>query len=168
MQGPSAHFPGCRCCARGPGVFRLQSSWLTMQAEQSTTNFDRLFKYYKVKCDNARKFDWAGPLRNVVRVGLDCSRGMERKVLVLAAHCVLKQSSDIAASPGTMLAPALLAKREQQQQHFLTPASAKAAPAQCHAHHCSICGAVRHTHRGEHTHTHTHTLTRMCFCEFHM
>ena len=90
---------------------------------------------------------------------LHCSQGMERTVQVLAVHCVLKQSSDILASPGTMLAPALSTDREEQQQHILTPASAKAAPAQCHAHHCSICGAVRHTQACLHTRAHmcTHT-----------
>ena len=65
---------------------------------------------------------------------------------------------------GHLLAPALSADREQQQ-HNLT-ASAKAAPAQCSAHHCSICGAARHTHRRAHTRahacarTHMHTNTR--------
>jgi len=51
--------------------------------------------------------------------------------------------------------------REQQQQHFLTPISAKAAPAQRHAHHCSICGAVSHTqaHTPTHAHTHLHACT---------
>jgi len=29
---PSAHFPGCVCCVRGPGVFQVQRSRLTMQA----------------------------------------------------------------------------------------------------------------------------------------
>ena len=66
-------------------------------------------------------------LQDAVRVGLDSSRGVERTVQVLAAHCVLKQSSDIVASPGTMLAPALLTDREQQQQHILTPVSANDA-----------------------------------------
>jgi len=56
-----------------------------------------------------------------------------------------------------MPAPALLTDREQQQQHIFMPASAKAAPAQRHAHHCSICGAVRHTHTERHMHTHVHT-----------
>jgi hypothetical protein len=65
-----------------------------------------------------------GPFRNAVRVGLDCLRGVERTLQVLAVHCVLKQSSDIVASPCTMLAPALSTDREQQQQqHILTPAS---------------------------------------------
>ena len=60
--------------------------------------------------------------------------------------------------------PVLLADREQQQQeqHTLTP-----APAQRRAHHCSVCGAARHTHRQActhsfvhmHMHTHTHTQT---------
>jgi len=72
-------------------------------------------------------------------------------------YTVLKQSSDIVASSGTMLAPALSKDREQQQQHILTPALAKAAPAQRHAHHCSICGAVRHTHAHTPTRAHTHT-----------
>jgi len=64
--------------------------------------------------------------------------------------------------------PVLLADREQK--HIFTPASANPAPAQCHAHHCSVCGAARHTHRRarthththvrEHTHTHTHTHVR--------
>jgi len=75
-------------------------------------------------------------------------RGMERTVQVLATYCVLNQSSDIVASPGTMLAPALSTDREQQQQHIPTPASAKDALAQQHAHHCSVCGAARHTHTG--------------------
>jgi hypothetical protein len=41
---------------------------------------------------------------------------MEHTVQVFAAHYVLKQSSDIVTSPGTMLAPALSTDREQQQQ----------------------------------------------------
>ena len=61
---------------------------------------------------------------------------------------VLKQSSDIVASPGTMLAPAFSTDRELQQQHILTPALAKDTLAQHHAHHCSVCGAARHTHTG--------------------
>ena len=79
---------------------------------------------------------------------------------VLAAHCALKQSSDILASPGTMLASALTTDREQQEQHILTPASAKAAPAQCHAHHCSICGAARHTQAHTHACVHTYKYKR--------
>ena len=67
--------------------------------------------------------------------------------------------------PGTMLAPALLTYREKQQQHILTPASAKTAPAQRHAHHCSICGAVKHTQahirtHNSHTRMHTHIHKR--------
>jgi hypothetical protein len=85
---------------------------------------------------------------------------MERTVQVLAAHCALKQSSDILASPGTMLASALTTDREQQEQHILTPASAKAAPAQCHAHHCSICGAARHTQAHTHACVHTYKYKR--------
>ena len=68
---------------------------------------------------------------------------------------------NIVASPGTMLAPALSTDREQQQQYIPTPASAKDALAQHHAHHCSVCGAARHTHRHTHMCAHTHTLTRM-------
>jgi hypothetical protein len=118
-----------------------------------------------------------GPFCNVAHVGLDCSRVMERMVQVLAAHCVLKQNSDIMASLGTMLAPALSTDREEQQQHILALASAKAIPAQRHAHHCSICGAARdththrracthahmctHTHAHTHAHTHTNTNTRV-------
>jgi hypothetical protein len=82
-----------------------------MQAESSNTNFNGVYNFCLVRHD-ARKFAWTGPFRNTVRVGLDCSRGMERTVQVLAAHCVLKQSSDIVASPGTMLAPALSTDRE--------------------------------------------------------
>jgi hypothetical protein len=70
---------------------------------------------------------------------------------------------DILASPGTMLAHVLSTDREQQQQqHILTLASAKATPAQHHVHHCSICGAARHTHTDvpAHTRTHTHTCAR--------
>ena len=78
-------------------------------------------------------------------------------VQVLATHCVFKRGSNIVASPGTMLAPALLTDTEQQQQHILTPASAKAAPAQRHAHHCINCGAVQHTYIHAHAHTRAHT-----------
>jgi hypothetical protein len=76
---------------------------------------------------------------------------------------VSKLSSDIVASPGTMLAPALSTDREQQKQHILTPVSAKATrtPAQRHAHHSSICGAARHTQACLHTRTHVHARTRM-------
>jgi hypothetical protein len=70
------------------------------------------------------------------------------------------ESSDIVASSGTMLAPALSTDGEQEQQHILTPASAKTAPAQRHEHHCSNCGAVRHTHTGTHAHIHSHA----CAC----
>ena len=119
---------------------------------------------------DARKFAWAGPFRNAVRIGLDCSRGMECTVQVLVVHCVLKQSSDIVPSPGNMLAPAFSTDREQQQQqqHILTPASAEAAPAKRHAHHCSTHShACKHTytdarantHRRAHIHTHKHTCT---------
>jgi hypothetical protein len=65
---------------------------------------------------DARKFAWTGPFRNAVRDGMDCLRGKERTVQVLAAHYMLKQSSDIVARPGTMLTPALSTDREQQQQ----------------------------------------------------
>jgi hypothetical protein len=113
---------------------------------------------------DARKFAWTGPFRNAVRDGMDCLRGKERTVQVLAAHYMLKQSSDIVARPGTMLTPALSTDREQQQQHILTPASAKAAPALRHAHHCSVCGVARHTqthtYTHAHAHAHTHTQTR--------
>ena len=85
---------------------------------------------------------------------------------VLAAYCALKQSSDILASPGTMLAPALSTHREQQKQHILMLVSAKATTAQRHAHHCSICGAARHTqaclHTRTHVHAHAHTRTHAC------
>ena len=100
-----------------------------------------------------------GPFRNVVHFGLDCSRGMECTVQMLAAHCVLKQSSDIVASPGTMLAPALSTDREQQQQHIPHACFSKgcSSTASCY---CSICGAARHTHRHTHAHTtRTHTNT---------
>jgi hypothetical protein len=49
---------------------------------------------------------------------------------------------------------------EQQQQHILTPASAKAAPAQRRARHCSVCGAARHTHAHTYTHIHSHACAR--------
>ena len=82
---------------------------------------------------------------------------------------VKAESSDILASPGTMLAPAPFSTdRKQQKQHILTPVSAKATPAQRHAHHCSICGAARHTHTDVPAQTHTcartHTHTRMRTC----
>ena len=80
---------------------------------------------------------------------------------VLAAHCLLKQSLDMVASPG-VCSPSLSTDREQQQQHILTHVPAKAAPAQRHAHHCSICWAVRHSHTRARIHAGTHTLTRTC------
>jgi hypothetical protein len=97
------------------------------------------------------------------------------------SRTVLKQSSDIVASPGTMLVPAFLDReQQQQQQHILTPESVKDAPAQRHAHCCSVCGAARHTHRRARTHTYTwtcantqthafththkHTHTHTCIC----
>ena len=88
-------------------------------------------------------------------------------VQVLAACCVLKQISDNVASPGTMLTPALSADREQQQQHILTPASVKAAPAQHQAHHRSMLwGSKAHTqaHTHRHTHTHAYALTNTNAC----
>ena len=110
-----------------------------------------------------------GPFRNAVRVGLDCSRCMERTVQVHAVHCVSKQNSDIVASPGTMLAPALSTDREEQQQHVLTPASAKPAPAQRHSHRTlqqlwgSKAQSRAYTHVCAHTHIHKdgHACTRM-------
>ena len=113
-----------------------------------------------------QKFAWTRPFRIAVCVGLDCLWGMKRTVQVLAAHCVLKQSSDIVASLGTMLALALLKDREQQQQHIFTPALAKDALAQHHARHCSVCGGSKaHTYRlartYAHTHAHKHIHTRM-------
>ena len=101
-------------------------------------------------------------LQDAVRVGLDSSRGVERTVQVLAAHCVLKQSSGIMAIPGTWLVPALSTDREQQQQHILMPASAKAAPAQRHASAASVWQQGTHIRLARtyaHTHTHTYTYT---------
>jgi hypothetical protein len=69
-----------------------------------------------------------------------------------------------------MLAPALSTDREQQQQHILTPASAKAAPAQRGAstplQHLwgSKAHAQRNTCTHKHTHTHTHTHIHACAC----
>ena len=74
------------------------------------------------------------------------------------------------ASPGNELAPAFSTDRKQQQQHILTPASAKAgcsSTASCTPLQ-NLWGSKRDTHTGTHTrtyaHTHTqhnHTLTRM-------
>jgi hypothetical protein len=60
-------------------VFRLQSSWLTMQNQVKLSLMDYIILVYSDVHD-ARKFAWTGPFRNAVRVGLDCSRGMERTV----------------------------------------------------------------------------------------
>ena len=91
--------------------------------------------------------------------------------------------------PGVMLAPALSTDREQQQQHILTPALAKAAPAQRHAHHCStyahayVCAHTyrhararihtgvhaytrAHTHSHAHMHMHAHVTRVMGFANF--
>ena len=84
---------------------------------------------------------------------------------VLAARCVLKHWSYTLSSTGTILSSALscsflLADREQQQ-HILTPASAEAASAQRHAHHCSVCGTARHIHRRAPTRARKHTYTHI-------
>ena len=108
-----------------------------------------------VDVHDARKFACTGPFQNAVSVGLDCSRGMKRTVQVLTAHCVLKQSS-YGGQPGHHARTCPLNRQGKQQQHILIPDSAKDAPAKHHAHHCSVCGAARHTHR----HTHTHSRMR--------
>jgi hypothetical protein len=105
-----------------------------------------------------------GTFRNTVCVGLDCSRGMECTLQMLAAHCVLKHSSDIVARPGTMLAPAL--NRQG--------AAAAAHPHTCFSKGCSstasctplqrLWGSKAHIHRCTHTRTHVdaHTRTHAC------
>ena len=116
-----------------------------------------------------------GPFRNAARVGLECLWGV--RLQAWSAHCtcllciVLKQCSYTVASPGTMLAPALSTDREQQQQHILTPASAKPAPELRHAHqhlwgskahtqaHTRTHNANAHMHTHQHTRVHTHTHT---------
>ena len=98
-----------------------------------------------------------GPFRNAVRVGLDCSWGMDRTVQVHAAHCVLKQGSGIVASPGTMLAPALSTDREEQQQHILWSIFRQRI-LQHSVMHTTAASAVRHTHR------HTHIRSHACAC----
>ena len=100
--------------------------------------------------DDARKFAWTETLMNAV---LDCSWGMERTVQVLAAHCVLKQSSDIVASPGTC--------------PFNRQGTAAAAhPHACFSKGCSstasraplrrLWGSKAHTYRLARTYAHTH------------
>jgi len=97
---------------------------------------------------------WTGPFRNAVRVGLDCSRGIEHTVQVLAAHCVLKQSSDIVASPGIVLAPAL-SRHTHRHTHTHTHMHA-------HAHTYTNTNARANTLRRAHTHTHAHTHKHTC------
>jgi len=62
--------------------------------------------------------------------------------------------------PGHHARTCPLNRQGKQKQHILTPVSAKATLAQRHAHHCSICGAARHTHMRACTHTHTRMRTR--------
>ena len=79
---------------------------------------------------------------------------------VLAAHCVLKQSSDILASLGFMLAPALSTDRQETAEAAHPQACfRKGYSSIYHAHHCSICGAARHTQACLHTRTHVHAHT---------
>ena len=123
-----------------------------------------LYNFSVVKCNDARKFAWTR-FRNAIRVGLDCLRGMERTVQVLATHCVSKQSSDIVASPGTTLAPALNRQGTAATAH----------PHACCSKGCSStasCTLLQHLWGSKaqpqrdtctHTHarTHIHTPTRM-------
>jgi hypothetical protein len=105
-----------------------------------------------------------GPFRNAVRVGLDCSRGMERTVQVLAAHCVLKQSRH----------------RGQPKHHAHTCPLNRQGTAAAHSHACfskgcystASCTPLQHlwgskahtdTHTYKHT-KHTHIHSHSCAC----
>ena len=101
-------------------------------------------------------------------VGLDCSRGMERTVQVLAAHCVLKQSADIVWPwpPGHHASNCPLNRQGT---------AAPALPHACFSKGYSstapctplqhLWGSKTHTqvclHTHTHTYTHTHTHTQM-------
>jgi len=60
QPGPQANYFWCSihqhfllaadAVSGGPGVFQLQSSRLTMQAESSDSNFDGLFNFSLVRC----------------------------------------------------------------------------------------------------------------------
>ena len=102
---------------------------------------------------DARKFACTGPFRNAVCVGLDCSRGMERTVQVLAAHCVLKQSRH----------------RGQPKHHAHTCPLNRQGTAAAHSHACfstgcystASCTPLQHlwgskAHTDAHTYKHKH------------
>jgi len=122
-------------------------------------------------------------------VGLDCSRGMERTVQVLAAHCVLKQSADIVWPwpPGHhasncplnrqgTAAPALPHACFSKGYSSTAPCTplqhlwgSKTHTQAClhtrirvHAHTRTRVHAHTHTHTCAQTHRHTRTYTHAC------
>jgi hypothetical protein len=113
----------------------------------------------------ARKFAWTGPFRNTVRVGLDCSRGMERTVQVLAVRWLLKQSSDI--QPGHQARTCPLnrqGKAEAAHPHArFSKGYSSTAPCTPLQH---LWGGKTHTkvclHTRTHVHAHMHTCMRTC------
>ena len=113
--------------------------------------------------DDARKFAWTETFMNAV---LDCSWGMERTVQVLAAHCVLKQSSDIVASPGTCpFNRQGTAAAAHPHACFSKGCSSTASRALLQrlwgskAHIYRLACTYAHTHTRTHTHIHTHAHT---------
>jgi hypothetical protein len=129
-------------------------------------------------CGCCVRVPWTGPFRNAVRVGLDCSRDMERTVQVLAMHCVEAECRH----------------RGQPRHHARTcPLNRQGTAAAAHPHACfskgysstapctplqHLWGSRTHTHTGvpahthtcarthaythAHAHTHMQTLTRTC------
>jgi len=118
----------------------------------------------------------AGLFRNAVRVGLGCSRGMDRTLQVLAAHCELTWCSDVAApcshlpsqqtgNSSSSTSSRLLQQRLLQHSTMHTTAASvgqqdtrTGVPAHTRTHMCT------HTHEHTHVHAHTHTNTNTRVC----
>jgi hypothetical protein len=87
------------------------------------------------------------PYRNAVRVGLDCSRGMERAVQVLAAHYGLKQIPDIQGCTASCT----------PLQHLWGSKTHTGTHTHIHSHACACAHTYKYRRAREYTGAHTHT-----------
>ena len=136
-------------------VFGLQSSRLTMQAESSNI-ISMEYNLSSVRCNDARKIAWTGPFRNAFRVGLDCFRGMDRAVQVLAAHCVEAQFRHC-GQPGHHARTCPLNKQGTAAAEHPHACFRKGSSSTASYSAACLWGSKAHTQACTHTHTHTHT-----------
>ena len=119
-----------------------------------------------------RKLAWTGPFRNAVCVGLDCSRGTERTVQVLAAHCVEAEFRH-RGQPGHHARTCPLKKQgtaaaAHPRAYFSEecPSTASCTPLQGlwdnKAHTYRLARTYAHTHAHIHTRMRKHTQTQKC------